>query len=81
MGTTSPYPQAWEEANLKPCLLKFFARKMGSTTYNLYLIYLKAFIDWCVEEEEGVYTTNPLVKFKQKREEGWIDNIPILSVR
>ena len=38
---------------------------MGATTYNLYLIYLKAFVDWCIQEE-GVYTTNPLAKFKQK---------------
>lgn len=74
------YPQAWEEANLKPCLLKFFARRMGSATYNLYLIYIKAFIDWCIEEE-GVYTTNPLVKFKQKKEEGRIVDIPMETIR
>jgi integrase len=74
------YPQAWEEPNLKGCLLKFFARKMGSTTYNLYLIYLKAFIDWCIEEE-GVYTTNPLVKFKQKREEGRVVNISMETIK
>ncbi len=74
------YPQAWEEQNLKPCLLKFFARKMGSTTYNLYLIYLKAFIDWCIQEE-GVYTTNLLVKFKQKKEEGRIVDIPMDAIK
>lgn len=74
------YPQAWEEANLNPCLLKFFARKMGPATYNLYLIYLKAFVDWCIEEE-GVYTRNPLAKFKQKKEEARIVDIPMETVK
>lgn len=74
------YPEAWEEPNLKGCLLKFFSRKMGATTYNLYLIYVKAFIDWCIEEE-GVYTANPLVKFKQKKEEARIVDIPMETVK
>jgi site-specific recombinase XerD len=74
------YPQAWEEANLNPCLLKFFARKMGPATYNLYLIYLKAFVDWCIEEE-GAYARNPLAKFKQKKEEARIVDIPMETVK
>ena len=73
-------PQAWEEQNLKPCMLKFFSRKMGPATYNLYLIYLKAFIDWCIEED-GVYTQNPLARFKQKKEAARITDNPMDTVK
>lgn len=74
------YPEAWDEENLQPCLMKHLSRKMSPVTYNLDLNYLRVFIDWCIHEE-GIFTTNPLHRFKHRKESARIVNIPIEKLK
>jgi site-specific recombinase XerC len=49
------------------------AQPVKPATFNLRLIYLKAFFAWCIQE--GIFTENPLDGFKRKKVEGRIVNI------
>lgn len=53
--------------------MEFMSDKIAPVTYNLRLIYLKAFFDWCVDE--GYLDKNPLEKFKKRKAEPRIVDI------
>ena len=47
---------------------RFYDKKTEEqkTTYNNHLGYIKSFVSWCVNPEQGYITTNPLEYMKQK---------------
>ncbi len=67
------YPQAYQEENLKQSIFEYMAQNVKPGTYNIRLVYLKAFYGWCASE--GIFTTNPLDGFHRKKDEGRIVNI------
>nr|WP_315988976.1 hypothetical protein [Desulforamulus aquiferis] len=69
----SRYPEAFDNEHLKPAVLEYMAQPVKPATFNLRLVYLKAFFDWCVKEEYIV--KNPLEGFKRRKDEGRIVNI------
>ncbi|GFN24284.1 tyrosine-type recombinase/integrase [Thermanaeromonas sp. C210] len=58
------FPEAWPKA-LKPAVYEFMADDIKPATYNLRLIYLRAFFNFCLEE--GYIEENPLAGFKRKK--------------
>ncbi|RYD05023.1 hypothetical protein N752_11710 [Desulforamulus aquiferis] len=59
------FPKAYDEKNLAKYLLAYMAQPIKPATFNLRLVYLKAFINWYIDE--GIFTANPLAKIKRKR--------------
>lgn len=49
------------QENIKPC------------TYNNRLVYLRTFINWCVEQ--GMLDSNPVKSLKKRKDEGRVVNI------
>ena len=66
------YPDAWD--NLSNCILKYMAENIKPATYNLRLIYLRAFFQFC--SENGHIVINPLNGFKRKKTQDRIVDIP-----
>ncbi len=60
------FPDAWPD-KLKEAINIYMAERVKPATYNLRLVYLKAFFNYCVEEE--YIDDNPLKKFKRKKTE------------
>lgn len=58
------YPSAWPD-NLKAAAYQHLAEKVSPATYNLRLIYLRAFFQYCLQE--GYINANPLIGFKRKK--------------
>ena len=69
------YPDAWSNTNLKPSLLSYLPRPVMPGTYNLRLVYLRHFFDWCIMED--FLQANPTDGLTRRREEPRIVNIPI----
>ena len=69
----SRFPNTFNAKKLKPAVLEHMAQPVKPATFNLRLIYLRAFFDWCIQE--GILTENPLTGFKRKKAEGRIVNI------
>lgn len=67
------FPTAFSTPKLKPALLEYMSQQVKPATFNLRLIYLRTFFDWCIQE--GILTENPLTGFKKKKAEGRIVNI------
>jgi len=68
------YPQAFVNSeNLKNAVYEYMSKPAKPAYYNLKLVYLKAFFQWCVNE--GYLSENPLSDFKRRRAEGKIINI------
>lgn len=67
------YPDAFEQSKLKPAILEFMAQRVKPVTFNLRLIYLRAFFEWCIKE--GILSENPLAEFKQRKTQGRVVNI------
>ncbi|RKL62331.1 site-specific integrase [Thermoanaerobacteraceae bacterium SP2] len=67
------YPTAYSQTGLKPCVLEYMAQPVKPATFNLRLVYLKAFFDWCVHE--GIFFENPLEGFKQRKADARIIDI------
>ncbi|WP_169302800.1 hypothetical protein [Aminobacterium colombiense] len=69
------YPDAWSNDKLKPSLLSYLSRPVMPETYNLRLVYLRHFFDWCIMED--FLRSNPTNRLTRRREEPRIVNIPI----
>jgi len=67
------YPEAYHPGKLKPAALEYMAQKVKPNTFNLRLVYLKAFFDWCMKE--GLFPENPLAGIKRRRAEGRAVNL------
>ena len=69
------YPAAFNPQELKPSLFEYMAQPVKPATFNLQLIYLRTFFDWCIQE--GIYTENHLAGFKRRKAEPRIVNIDV----
>lgn len=73
------YPGAFDEKKLKSAIIDYMGQPSGATYYNLKLIYLRAFFNWCIAE--NILTANPLIGFKKRREEGRVVNIDLETLK
>ena len=64
------FPNSWQSDDLRRCLLEYMADDIKPATYNLRLIYLRAFFQWCITE--GYLVDNPLKDFKRRKAPGRI---------
>jgi site-specific recombinase XerD len=67
------FPETFNSKNLKLSILEYMAQKVKPATFNLRLVYLRAFFDWCIQE--GFLTENPLAGIKRRKTEDRIVNI------
>ena len=67
------FPEAFDEEKLKQSVFQFMAQKAKPAHYNLKLVYLKAFFNWCLQE--GIFSENPLLPFKKRKAEGRVANL------
>jgi len=67
------FPKAFNPQNLKSAVLEYMSQQVKPATFNLRLVYLKAFFDWCIQE--GILEGNPLMGFKRRKAEGRVVNI------
>ncbi|RKQ85415.1 tyrosine-type recombinase/integrase [Brockia lithotrophica] len=60
------YPQAWDDMTvLRHSAFEWLSEPVKPATYNLRLVYLRAFLEWC--REQGYVEDNPLRKFKRRK--------------
>lgn len=67
------FPGSWQSDAFRKSVLEYMADDIKPATYNLRLIYLRAFFQWCVNE--GYLPTNPLKDFKRKKAPGRVVDI------
>ncbi|MGB9826243.1 MAG: tyrosine-type recombinase/integrase [Desulfofundulus sp.] len=68
------YPDVLGDSeHLERAVYEYMSQKCRPTTYNLRLVYLKAFFKWC--QGKGVVGQNPLEGFKRRRDEGRVVQI------
>jgi integrase len=73
------YPHSFNDGTLKRSLLEYLSQDYKPATYNLRLAYIKAFLNWCVEE--GTLSSNPISKLKKRKDEGRIVDIDLCYIR
>lgn len=66
------YPQAYTH-ELRPSVLEYMARPVKPATFNKRLVNLRAFFEWCIQED--VFEENPLDGFRQRKAEGRVVNL------
>ncbi len=67
------HPEAYDPQKLKPVVLVYMSQEVKPATFNLRLVYLKAFFDWCIPE--GICFENPLNGFRRRKTEDRVVNI------
>jgi hypothetical protein len=68
------YPAAYREKDcLKQAAFEYMGQPIKPATYNMRLIYLRSFCNWCLKEAIMVY--NPFNELKKRRDEGRVVNI------
>jgi site-specific recombinase XerD len=67
------FPYSWGNPDLKKSLIEYLADDVKPATFNLRLIYVKAFLEYCVNE--NYLQENPLKDFKKKKANGRIVEI------
>lgn len=68
------YPDCWSEGHIKDSVIEYMADEIKPATFNLRLIYLKVFFEWCVGE--GRLSQNPLNGFKKRKAQPRIVEVP-----
>lgn len=71
------YPNAWQDP--KPAALAFMAENIAAATYNMRLVYLRAFFNFCIEE--GYMTDNPLKGLKRRKAAGRVVNLDVDTLK
>jgi site-specific recombinase XerD len=64
----------WQSPDVKTCAFQYLGEKIKPATYNMRLVYLRAFFEWCMKE--GYIRENPLDGLKRKKTEPRIVDIP-----
>jgi len=67
------YPTAWQSSTLRNSIMKYMSDEIMPATFNLRLIYLKAFFEWSVKEKH--LEENPLKDFKKRKAQARIVDI------
>ncbi|AEG14671.1 integrase family protein [Desulfofundulus kuznetsovii DSM 6115] len=74
------FPDAWgSEDRLEQAVFQYMGEPVKPATYNLRLVYLKAFFKWCCDR--GIIGQNPLDGFKRRKDEGRIVQLDLSVVR
>ena len=68
------FPESWGSTSLKKCIIEYMADDLKPASFNLRLIYLKAFFNYCIKE--GYVEENPLQDFKKRKAQGRIVDVP-----
>ncbi|MCM3784383.1 site-specific integrase [Neobacillus mesonae] len=62
-------PDAWESDDaLKATLYAYLSEDIKPATYNNRLVYLRTYLNWCVDN--GYLNVNPIKNIKKKKDEG-----------
>ncbi|MCF6096453.1 site-specific integrase [Thermovorax subterraneus] len=72
------YPNSWPN-KLKPAVYEYMAKPKSPAYYNLCLVYLRAFFQYCLEE--GYIASNPLSGFKRKKAGDRFINLDLNSIK
>ena len=77
------YPAAWDNpATMRAAFMNWIAQPdIADATYNLRLIYLRAFWHWCVEEEIQPPRPDPFRGIKRRRDAGKFRDIDAARVK
>jgi integrase len=67
------FPDAFDPARARKCVLEYMSDKIKPATYNIRLAYLKSFFSWCVNE--GILPENPTAGLKRRKDEGRIVSV------
>lgn len=74
------YPEGYASSEaLKTGLFSYLSQEVKPATYNLRLIYLRAFIEWGMGQ--GIFLENPLQGFKRRKDEGRTVNVELQTLR
>lgn len=65
---------SWGGRGLKTDILQHMSQKVKPATYNLRLVYLKSFFDWCIDR--GYMPDNPLKGFRRRKAAPRIVEVP-----
>lgn len=69
----SRYPDSWNSSTFKTCIMEYMSDSIKPATFNLRLIYLRTFFDYCINE--GYLQENPLKDFKKRKAQGRVVDI------
>ena len=77
------YPDAWNTpANMRAAFMRWIAQPgIADATYNLRLIYLRAFWHWCIEEEIQPPRPDPFRGIKRRPDRGKFRDIDAAKVK
>lgn len=68
------YPSVYQEKGfLKKAVFEYMGQQIKPATYNMRLIYLRAFFGWCLKE--AITAENPFSELNKRRDEGRVVNI------
>jgi len=67
------FSDSWDNQLLRESILEYMSDQIKPATYNLRLVYLRAFFQWCMEE--GFIEKNPLQGFKRRKAPGRIVDV------
>ena len=63
------YPAVYnEKGDLKKAVFEYMGQQIKPATYNIRLIYLRAFCNWCLKE--AIMAENPFNELRKRRDEG-----------
>ncbi len=65
------HPGSWPD-EVKDAIIEHMAEPVKPATFNIRRKYLKAFFEWCVDEE--LISENPLARIKKRKDEGRVVN-------
>ena len=63
-----------DEMATKNSILEYMSEEVAPSTYNLRLVYLRAFFNWCIDENYMMFA-NPLKGFKRRKADARIVDI------
>ncbi|MCX7924039.1 MAG: tyrosine-type recombinase/integrase [Clostridia bacterium] len=73
------FPDTWSTPGFKSSVLEYMADDIKPATYNLRLVYLKTFFEYCIKE--GFMTENPLKDFKKRKAQSRIVDIHLDTLK
>jgi site-specific recombinase XerD len=73
------YPNSWQSPKLKISVIEYMSDDIKPATYNIRLIYLRGFFEWCCQED--YLDLNPMKAFKKRKAEPRIVSISEESLK
>ncbi|WP_442603804.1 tyrosine-type recombinase/integrase [Paenibacillus sp. KN14-4R] len=74
------FPNAWDSVEcLSESLLAHLSDEIKPATFNNRLVYLRTFLNWCVEKR--IIESNPIKNIKKRKDEGRVVNLDISVIQ